>query len=92
MKNKTIKLMYADEIDGDLTEKAVTANGNCTTIYLEDGTIETNCVKPRVNATSPYTKEAFKCEKCGNTKHAPHTWPKYCPMCGAKVAVNQDRR
>lgn len=50
-----------------------------------------DCINQCVGATNPITKEAFKCKKCGNTKHAPHTWPKYCPMCGAKVEVNQDR-
>ena len=45
MNNKRIKHMYVDVIDGDLAVKAVTANGNCTTINLEDGTIETKRAK-----------------------------------------------
>lgn len=34
------------------------------------------------------TMQEFKCKKCGNTKHAPQIWPKYCPMCGEKVEAN----
>ncbi|MCI6604009.1 MAG: hypothetical protein MSC43_07475 [Clostridiales bacterium] len=34
------------------------------------------------------TMQEFKCKKCGNTKHAPQIWPKYCPICGEKVEAN----